>query len=117
MGLFGVIFWGKNRGGNRDGRGDFSGEIFRGGGEVKSNSSVVIASDADLTRGAGGFRCSDEDCFAIGDRLYLYFMLIALSKGSLLAMTTGVGLTRERGLEKDFKKVTTIVVIHFFSRR
>ena len=30
-------FWGdfgeKNRGGNRDGRGDFPGEIFRGGGE------------------------------------------------------------------------------------
>ena len=31
--FFGVIFWGKNRGGNRDGRGDFPGEICRGGGE------------------------------------------------------------------------------------
>ena len=40
---------------------------------VEARSSVVIASDADLTRGEGFCRSSEEDCCAIGDWSYLSF--------------------------------------------
>ena len=35
---------------------------------VEAKSSVVIASDADLTRGEGFLHCSEEDCFAKASR-------------------------------------------------
>ena len=36
---------------------------------VEARSSVVIASDADLTRGEGFCRSSEEDCFAKSSKL------------------------------------------------
>jgi len=42
---------------------------------VEARSSVVIASDADLTRGEGFCRSSEEDCFAIFVGLYLRLMV------------------------------------------
>ena len=43
---------------------------------VEARSSVVIASDADLTRGEGFCRSSEEDCFAKAGRLYLTFLSV-----------------------------------------
>ena len=104
MGHFGVIFGGRNRGGNRggnrDGRGDFPGEIFRGGGEEFGRHRKRCRPHEGgrvLSKFRGGLLRESEYI------LSHFFICIALSKGSLLAMTTGVGLTRERDLEKILK--------------